>query len=413
MKTIIRSVALLLAIWLMLAGCNSKSGSGGSSGAPLPGPAALPQGTPAEQATYFIALLESPETRLTGWLGLYDALSVPVLQNGAPIGSTGDDPIGIPYWQVWHSSGLDLPGQGVPLSDAGRMLASAMSDTSGTDYGSILLSDLRLAAQSSDPQAALLGLFVRERILQGPSHVDILDTTVTTDKAVIDLPTLELLSWVAVRGAIFQDAVNASAVSRRSRASLSNVVRNSPKHSAQFTISDLTCSALSNDYTQWAGWIANKVGGGLQLPGMTAASEGLPSLTKSIMDQIGLNSDLVKKMDSGMGMLNGVTTFVSFALQYLALNQTAYQVPDPYDSYSNNPGTVTFMVTYDNGNIPDGDALTACFVSYVSNAFGVSLGFPADGTPVVDAEIAIEKGQGFPSWCYKASMEAPKPTSTK
>src|SRR5688572_14800127 len=64
----------------------------------LPAPprlAPMIKGSPEQQAIYFADLLDSPDTRLTGWLGLYDALGIPVVgQDGISLGSTGDDPIG-------------------------------------------------------------------------------------------------------------------------------------------------------------------------------------------------------------------------------------------------------------------------------------------------------------------------------
>ncbi|MBA3351048.1 MAG: hypothetical protein H0U23_01245, partial [Blastocatellia bacterium] len=63
-----------------------------------PKPVSAMNGTPEEQAVYFADLLTSPDTRLAGWLGLYDALGIPVIgQDGVPLGSTGDDPIGPRY----------------------------------------------------------------------------------------------------------------------------------------------------------------------------------------------------------------------------------------------------------------------------------------------------------------------------
>src|SRR5947207_3063854 len=72
-----------------------------------PRPASVKNGAPEEQAVYFANLLASPETRLAGWLGIYDALGIPVIgQDGTSIGSTGNDPIGPRYWRVWYASGL-------------------------------------------------------------------------------------------------------------------------------------------------------------------------------------------------------------------------------------------------------------------------------------------------------------------
>src|SRR5262249_26838215 len=131
-----------------------------------PKPATLPEGTSEERAVKFADLLASPETRLSAWLGVYDALGIPVLgQDGVAVGSTKDDPIGPRFWQVWYASGLDLPKRGIPLSDVGRLLTVGLPGIDGKALGQLLLEDLRLALQSSDPQVRLLGKFVRERVL--------------------------------------------------------------------------------------------------------------------------------------------------------------------------------------------------------------------------------------------------------
>ncbi len=134
-----------------------------------PIPAAAPGDTPDEQAVNYADQLASGENRLAVWMGVYDALGIPIIgQDGVPLGSTGDDPIGPRYWQIWYASGLDLPGRGIPLADVGRLFVNGLPELDGTDIGAMLLSDLRQAAQSDNSQVRLLGLFVRERTCAAP-----------------------------------------------------------------------------------------------------------------------------------------------------------------------------------------------------------------------------------------------------
>jgi len=70
----------------------------------------------------------------------------------------------------------------------------------------VLLTDIRLAAQSAVPQVRLLGQFVRERVLRGSSHADLLDPKSTPDNVVIDLSTVQLLEWIVMREALFDSA---------------------------------------------------------------------------------------------------------------------------------------------------------------------------------------------------------------
>src|SRR6266404_9210911 len=201
---------------MMILGCNfstklSQHRQAVSTVAPdLPAPpkiASVNKGTPEQQAIYFADLLVSPITRLAGWLSLYDALGIPVLgQNGTSLGSTGDDPIGPRYWQLWYASGLDKNRRGIPLRDAGRLIAAGSPELDGRTFGPALLNDLRFAIKSSDPQVRLMGMFVRERIKRWPSHLDIADASVTPEKAIVDLPTLQMIVWIVTRAAIFQAA---------------------------------------------------------------------------------------------------------------------------------------------------------------------------------------------------------------
>src|SRR5947209_3778836 len=174
----------------------------------LPAPPArisVRKGTPEEQAVYFADLLKAPNTRLAGWLALYDALGVPVIgQDGAALTNTGDDPIGPRYWNLWYTSGLDQPGRGIPLTDAGRLIAVGTPGVDGATLGPALINDLRAAMKSSDPQVRLLGMFVRERIKRWPSHLDIQDASVTPEQAIIDLPTIHLIMWIVARAQLFQ-----------------------------------------------------------------------------------------------------------------------------------------------------------------------------------------------------------------
>src|SRR4029434_9418623 len=111
---------------------------------------------------------ETSPRRLAGWLGIYNALGIPVIgEDGKAVGSTGDDPIGPRFWQVWYASRLDVPRRGIPLSDAGRLISAGIPHLDGSSLGRVLLSDIRLAARSNDPKQRLFGRLIREPILRG------------------------------------------------------------------------------------------------------------------------------------------------------------------------------------------------------------------------------------------------------
>lgn len=403
-------VGFLLVLSVLLAACgssdNDKTRTTPTDPAPTlpapPDPAPLPEGTPEAQAAYFIGLLESSDTRLPGWLGLYDALDIPVVeQDGSPVGSTGDDPVGLYFWQVWYASGLDLGGQGLPLSDVGRQMAAILDEADNAAIGPRLLVDLQSAAQSSDPQVRLLGQFVRERVLRGPSHVDILTPGITPEGVVIDLPTVQLIGWVAMRAALLREASPVSP-SARPVAAAGRVLRHSQVTRAGSAESTgTTCQDLSNDYTGWANWLLNKFGGGLELPGMTKA---LPSFTEVIQKKLGVNDSLIKKTSKAAASLNLATTALTSGLQYLAMEYSAIQVPDPLkrtmgDTYDGESGAIGLLVEYDPEKIPNGNELKYCFSSFLANAFGVSFSFPQKG-PIPKTEIFVEAGRGIPDLVF-------------
>ncbi|HCC79262.1 MAG: hypothetical protein A2X25_15545 [Chloroflexi bacterium GWB2_49_20] len=367
-----------------------------------PKPVSSPQGTPDVQAIYFADQLASGKDHLAVWMGLYDALGIPLIgQGGEPLGSTGDDPIGPRFWQMWYSSGLDLPGRGIPLEDVGRLFANALPDMDGTGFGGMLLDDLRLAAQSNDPQVRLMGLFVRERILRGPSHVDILDASVTPDTAVVDIPSVQLISWVIIRSALFQAASQAS-VPGGSITLVDYQPRSVAQLGPQINCSDLP--GAGSTPVAWHNWIINKVGGGFQLPGMTDEM-AFPSFVESIVGKV-VNSgsaDRIEKITklSGkmLGFLNVITSAISLILQLQAMEIDVRMDPMPlvrtHYTSNNNEATIELELYTDPKGRPDGDELESCLSSYFLNALGVSFGFPTKGA-IPGAEIVVEAGMGIP-----------------
>lgn len=79
----------------------------------------LPGRSPEERASALAAELDKTGTeRLSAWLAAYDALGIPIIDDdGRPLGTTGDDPIGPPYWRVAYASALSEPGRGIRLDD--------------------------------------------------------------------------------------------------------------------------------------------------------------------------------------------------------------------------------------------------------------------------------------------------------
>ena len=367
-----------------------------------PKPASAPHGTPDEQAIYFADQLASGNEHQAVWMGLYDTLGVPLIgQDGYPLGSTGEDPIGPRIWQIWYSSGLDLPGRGIPLQDVGRLFANGLPDMDGTNFGKMLLDDLRLAAQSTDPQVRLTGLFVRERILRGPSHVDILDTAVSADTAMIDVPTVQLISWVIIRSVLFQ-ATSQAFVPGESITLVDYQLRSASQLGPQINCSDLP--GAGSTPVAWHNWVINKVGGGFQLPGMTDKM-AFPSFVEMVVGKAA-NSGSAERMEtitklSGkmVGFANVITSAISLILQLQAMEVNLHMEPEKlirthYTSNGNN-GTIAMNLYTDPKDRPNGNELESCLSSYFLNALGVSFSFPSEAN-IPGAEIAIEGGKGIP-----------------
>lgn len=369
-----------------------------------PKPVSAMNGTPEEQAVYFADLLTSPDTRLAGWLGLYDALGIPVIgQDGVPLGSTGDDPIGPRYWQIWYASGLDKKGRGIPISDASRLLAAGTPVLDAAALGAILLDDLRLAEKSSDPQVRLMGMFVRERIKRWPSHLDIQDAGTTPEEAIIDLPTVQMITWIAIRGELFQAAAAGARTSVRTPSAALAMFQ--PPFLAMFQqsggkpASQSPCSEKMGDAdsTYWMNWLTNKViGGGVQLPGMQSAFKGvIEQLQKFDM----ASEKMIEKTSAVINKLNIAAVLLSLIMQIAAMEINPSQDPEPLQRTNSTSrgkdGAITLQLYSGPEDIPDGNKLGACMGTFFSNAFGVSFSFPPSG-PISGAEMTVSGGQGFP-----------------
>jgi len=426
-----------------------------------PKPASVSEGTPEERAAKFADLLASRETRLSGWLGVYDALRIPVIrQDGAAVGSTGDDPIGPRFWQVWYASGLDLAKRGIPLNDAGRLMVVGLPGVDGSAFGEVLLKDLRLALQSSDPQERLLGKFVRERVLRGSSGVDLANPAVTPQAAVIDLPTVQLLGWIAIRGVVFQAASlsHETALARPQTlaayhlaAALPVVLGQGP--STQLTelpqeplIAERPCSEAfgGENSAYWATWLTNTiVGKGIELPeeygkGLRGLIQriligggagehtffGKNSLPDTKFYQPKIRGESHKTVDiagKAVHWASGLISALALALQISALDINPHQEEPLVRTHSTsdgNKGNIVWVL-FSQTEQPDDNAdeskskLHNCMLIYLSSMFGVSFSMPPRGK-IPGAAVKFKGGKGFPDLVlfgdYRDLSEAGKET---
>jgi hypothetical protein len=349
---------------------------------------------------------------LGGWLAVYDALGIPVRGlDGVGIGTTGDDPIGPPFEMVWMLSDTAIKTSGLPLSDVVRMYVD--NDSESTGLGELLLADLRAAAISADPQVALFGNFVAERARHtGPGN-DLLDPAATADGVYVDAATAQLISWVALRGMTAVAAAGSTSIMR---------LRATAAPGPQAKRADTPCSEIAGDETTtfWTNFLANKIGSGLELPGMTSALKGLIQKIAELNPHI-LDVDKVAKANALAKKANLVGGLLSLLMQVSSLTLDASQDPDPLERnrlISEGAGkstTITWAVRMDIGNLPDGNQKVLCAATAVLNFLGVGFSFPADGAlPGVDVTFKghVGFGQGLDETGSFVTLDAGELTKT-
>jgi hypothetical protein len=243
-----------------------------------------------------------------------------------------------------------------------------------------------------------MGMFVRERIKRWPSRLDIQDAAVTPEKAIIDLPTLQMIVWIVTRGAIFQAASSSGKATAAidTPAVFAMAMFQAPTGG---TAARPPCSEIAGDAdsTYWTNWVINKaLGGGVQLPGMSKAFTSLIEKWQKVGE---VSTKLIDKTASTITRLNAASALLSFLLQLAAMEIEPRQTPAPlirtHDTYRGKDGAIELQLYSAPDKIPNGNELKACLGSFVANAIGISFSMPAEG-PISGAEMTVEGGEGFP-----------------
>ena len=349
-----------------------------------PAAAPLPAGTPQEQAASLDQLVTATTADpVSGGLAVYDAVGIPVIGgDGKGVGSTGDDPIGPGFDLVWMLSGAAIGGSGLPLSDVVRMYVD--DDAQSAGVGDVLLADLRADASNADPHVALFGNFVAERARHSGPANDLLDPSATAADVYVDAATAELISWVALR--------DMSAVAAAGRTSIMSGLRSTTGVAPRTRRVDTPCAeALGDeDTTFWVNFLSNKIGSGLELPGMTSALKGLVEKLAELNPHL-LDVDKVKAASALAKKANLIGGLLSLLMQVSSLTVDASEDPQPLQRHklkSDGDGestTITWIVRMDLGSLPDGNKKMACAATAILNFLGVGFSFPADGAlPGVD-----------------------------
>jgi hypothetical protein len=365
-----------------------------------PAPMVVSVQDPDQAAGELVNALDGPE-KLAAWLGLYQALGIPVIGMDRKALDGSDDPIGPAYWQVWYAASLDLPGHGVRISDAGRLLGQVLelSQEDSQALGEILLSDIRNALNSPDAPVHLLATFIRERILHTGLKMDLLDSATTPQVASLDIPTLQLIFWVVLREALIQRATQFSMNQG------GHVLVVSHSQSEKLQAASLNCSEIygNADATYWTNWLVNKAIGGVQLPGMEKA---LPGLLERALGELGMSEDSFATVSKALGWANAVGSAISLLMQLESMEVVGIQDPDKLIRTKEikpdgEKATITWRLDTYPDNLDEGDKARQCFISYVSNILGAGFSFPEGGI-IAGAELDFSGGMNIPDRVFIA-----------
>lgn len=366
-------------------------------------PVGLPAGTPQEVSRALVrALAEKPgQTGL--WLGLYQALGIPVFgPDGQSLTQTGDDPVGPPYWVVWLAAGFDRPDRGVTLTDAAKILTVKSDGTYAENPGPILLGDIQSMPHSSDAQVQLLGEFTRQRIMANSQGKDPLDAAADPDALYIDATTLQLLHWTLNRG-LLASLVDMSG----SSTSVSPVAYRTSLDHAPLQAKP-NCSEMfgSEDATTSVNWILNHYLTGLSMPLVgkdpvsgELRSLGLTGLNETILKSIGATKQEIERLGTAVAYVNAVGTVLSAILEYHSLTIDVDQPGPLVRTKSPNENgaeqVLTWHLYYDKDKTPDGNDLWNCMSSFMLNTQGISFSFPPVGD-IAGAEVEFDAGHNIP-----------------
>lgn len=381
---------------------------------PPPAAQAIAGETPEQRAIAAAHATEPGQAgTVAGWLGTYELLRIPVLGDTGPIGSTGDDPIGPPFWRVWYASAMTARPASFRLVDVVRIFGLPNEALDGGEAARTLLDDVRSAIGSDDPVRRTLGLFVAEKFRRASAGVDPLDPDLAVDAVRVDGATAELLSWLVIRGYTVLLASNETAstdagspadpdggIARPAAVGFALTQQRRVQPASVFA-GLAPCSQIygNADVEYWLTWVISTLGGGLTLPGMTALP-GLIDLVNKLDPDL-FTETMATKAKGIAGKAGLMAALLTLLMQYYTLRIDAIQEPDPlertrYATYNGMDGEVVWRLSIDPKLLPDGENAVPCAISFLLTAFGISFNFPRGGR-IPGAEIAVAPGVGFGS----------------
>jgi hypothetical protein len=268
--------------------------------------------------------------------------------------------------------------------------------------GDTLLFDLQAAMGSEEPAIRLLGAVARERILRSGSKLDIWDGATTAQTASIDIPMVQVVFWLALRGALAHLPAEPSLPPGGA-----SLVSDPSVRIAQATRPFRSCTDSwgdDADAAYWIKWLVGRIGSGLNLSedvkkAWDIQGKMIPGLIEIVQKALGVAEKTVAATGKAVGWANTLSAAVSFLMQLASMDVVGIQNPDKLErtkkTSDGKTATLTWRLMSDPGSLPNGDELRQCLISFITNALGAQLTFPTDGR-IAGAELQFEGGAGFP-----------------
>ena len=403
-----RSTTALLVVAYLIVACSAPnptpSGQPNTTNVAIPDPPAAapaPVGGADEQAAALAkALTVGGQQTLAPLLTAYTLSGIPIAAPNERIGgSEGDDPVGPAWWQVWLSAAGN-PKVGIPLADVGRLIAAADPSGSldGPQLAAALLVDLRAMATSEDDHLRFFAQLIRQMALLRAGAIDLLDAAVKPEDVYLGSTGVQLLVSAFTRS--YAQALTANAPVAHSTGSVMLAVagpfagRHAAPPATDAAASPCNPTGAAEQLSYWTQWIASKLAGGLQLPGMEKA-------WRSAIQLVMGNTELARKLTTGAGFLGALLGALTFLQQLLTLKADVHVDPPlpKRTTHATNDGDqvkVTAYIEYDLDHSPfdgGGDAIANCLLLNL-NFLGIQASLLANGA-VAQAEVVFEGRQGF------------------
>jgi hypothetical protein len=360
--------------------------------------AAVPGSVDDQAAALAKVVAPGGQAALAPLLAAYRAAGIPVIgEDGHPLAGFEADQVGPGWWQVWLSAGGN-PKFAISLTDATKLLvampAAPALDTSVV--ANAALADLRTMAADPDAGRHFFARFIAD-LSTARSGVDVLAAGTTPDDVQLSPIAVEFLMAGILRS-LAVAVVATDPASAMGPAPLIASIDESQPFTRPILLADAPAGNSCNPTgdleatSYWTQWIASKLVGGLNLPGMDGAM-------KSAVELVVKNAELAAKAGRAAAVLGGAIAALTFLLQMATLS-VAIEVHPPLErthdtTYPGKQAVLEATLKYDlNGSSLDGGVgVKNCLLVFL-NALGIQAALPADGG-VVGAKLKFLGEEGF------------------